>query len=590
MMRSTCLSLLLWPCLTLQGARAFSVSQGHLSNTLHGDRGSAAQSPFFHQPHNQQTLSLEANQPSNNSFLQSRSNVRRRSTALSNETEGIPVVSRISRKQNSANLDSLRGEEDSQVVEGVRQEASAAFVQASPDEGDDSNEEKTPGKKGRRRSEQSSRVAQLGIRVGRRVTAALLSARKLARRLQQYLVEKVKKLLRRIRSSHNSPNRESIPPPSGNGYQQVARAVASAPPRPVQGQLLRKVKVAVEERLLNRYMPKNKWLVFASMRDDRSILFERHDIVGAGPFGLVITFVGQNGIKLAGKIVTVQDSALQTQMRMQAQLEVLDHIPQDEDVYLFAQRQQLAVPYDVLRLRNTPVVITLPGGEDLVNALIMREYFETDLKWLSRVLSPTRAEDITALVSITQQAVFSIRNLHKLGLLHLDIKPENFLVGGDGRVFASDFGIKEGGFLKTSLKYSPQYAAPEVAAAITEEKALSLTEAADSWSLGVALYEVWCKKLPYKVPVLKSPTLELVARLTDESLKFDAECTKNMPADILDLVKQFLKIDPAARLTPTQALESHPALASASGAPQSEAKSSEQDPSKGQQREESPGA
>ncbi|KAL8452294.1 hypothetical protein Emag_002413 [Eimeria magna] len=574
MMRSACLSLILWPCLTFQGAQAYSLLQGHLSKTLHGYRGSAAQSHFVHRTHSRQASELGVGEPFSETFLQSRTHIRS-STALAPEAAGNLVAARLAQKRPSAHLDPLRGKEDRQGFQAVRQ-ASSAFVQSSPNEGGDSDEGKAPERKGTRRSGGASkRITQLGRRVGKRVTAALQAARKLARRLQNYLVEKVKKLLSRIRSSHDSTTRESVPQPTGEGYREVARAVASAPARPVQGQLLRKVKVALEEKLLSRYMPTSKWLVFASLRDDRTILLQRHEILGAGPFGLVIAFLGDNGVKLAGKMVTVQESALQTQMRMQAQLDVLNNIPEGQDVYLFAQREQLAMPYDVLRLRNTPVVMSLPGGEDLVNAVIIREIFESDLRWLLRVLSPTRPEDRTALISVTRQAVSSISNLHKLGLLHLDIKPENFLVGGDGRLFASDFGLKEAGFLKASLKYSAQYAAPELADAITGEKALGFTEAADSWSLGVVLYEVWCRKLPYKVPVLKSPTLEMVARLTNESLKLDAECTKNMPPEILELIKQFLQIDPAARLTPRKAVESHPALASTSGAPQSEGKSSE---------------
>ncbi|KAL8433653.1 hypothetical protein ACSSS7_003751 [Eimeria intestinalis] len=577
-MRSACLSFVLWPCLTLQGTQALSLPQGHLSKSLsenhtHGYTGGlAAHRQLVPRLHDPQASGLEASDPFSAAFLQSRPNVRR-STLLASEAGGSPLAARPAHKRLSAYINPSEGGEESQGFKAVRQPTSA-FVQSSPDEGDDSSEEEAPeGKEGRRSGGTRKRIRALGRSVGRRVTGALQAARRAARRLQHYLVAKVKKLLQRLRSSHDSASRGTITPITGGGYGDVARAVARAPPKPLHNQPLRRVKVAAEERLLNRYMPKNKWLVFASLKDDRTILFERHEVVGAGPFGMVIAFLGDNGIKLAGKIVTVQENATQTQLRMQAQLQVLEHVPAGEDIYLYAQRNQLALPYDVLRLRNTDVIISIAGGEDLVNALIMRELFESDAKWLFRVLSPTRPEDIPALISVTQQAVFCISNLHKMGLLHLDIKPENFLVGGDGRVFASDFGLKEAGFLKASLKYSPQYAAPELAQALTQGITLNITQAADSWSLGVTLYELWCRKLPYRVPVLKSPTLEMVAGLTEQSLNLDEKCFKNAPPEILELIKQFLRSDPTARLTPIKAVESHPALVL--GATKSEKRSPE---------------
>nr|UXB94625.1 putative rhoptry kinase family protein ROP17 [Eimeria stiedai] len=573
-MRTAYLFFILWPCLALPGAQAINLQRGHLSKTpsakhAYGYTGLAPQSQFVRRTYNRRASELKASEPFSETFLQLRSKNTRSST-VSPETGGNPVAAGPAHKRLSAHLDSLRGEEDSQEFEAVTP-ASSASVQSSPGEGSDSGEGKDKEKNRRTRSRKTSRrIREL---VGKRVTAAVQAPSRLAHCLQNYLVENVKKLLQRIRSSHGSAVRAPVLPVTGRGYHDVARAVASAPHEQVNSQRLRKVKVTVQDKLLSRYMPKHRRLVFASLRDDRSILFERREMIGSGPFGIVMAFVGDNNIKLAAKMFTVQESALQTQLRMRAQLELLNYVPTGEDVYLFSQKVQLALPYDVLRLRNTEVIMKLPGGEDMVNAFIIQEFFETNVKWLLRVLLPSRPEDIPALISVTQQAVTCISNLHKLGLFHLDIKPENFLVGRDGRVFATDFGFKEGGFLKASLKYSPGYAAPELADTIVHDKALNLTDAADSWSLGVFLYEVWCRKLPFDVPAFKSPTLGLVAGLTGQSLKLDAQCTKKMPPQILDLVKQFLQIDPAARLTPTKALEFHPALIS--GATESEARSPE---------------
>ncbi len=85
------------------------------------------------------------------------------------------------------------------------------------------------------------------------------------------------------------------------------------------------------------------------------------------------------------------------------------------------------------------------------------------------------------------QILAAIRAAHAIGVLHRDVKPGNVLVGPQGRVVLTDFGmaIADGSPALTTagvLIGSPSYMAPERA------RGEPATPAADLWSLGATLY------------------------------------------------------------------------------------------------------
>lgn len=87
--------------------------------------------------------------------------------------------------------------------------------------------------------------------------------------------------------------------------------------------------------------------------------------------------------------------------------------------------------------------------------------------------------------------------LHKKSILHRDIKTENILIGKDNEVKIADFGIS-----KIASQYTntfcgtPYYISPEII------NRLPYSVKTDVWSLGVVLYELCTRRMPFEANTL----------------------------------------------------------------------------------------
>ncbi len=132
------------------------------------------------------------------------------------------------------------------------------------------------------------------------------------------------------------------------------------------------------------------------------------------------------------------------------------------------------------------------GRDDGVSFLVM-EYVEGKPLTDQLPLSVSRAAEIAA------QICDALSYAHRQGIVHRDIKPDNLLMDGSGRVKIADFGIARivgpdaRGWTVTSKDETvgtPHYIAPEALTGAAPDPRM------DIYSLGVVLYQMLTGKLP----------------------------------------------------------------------------------------------
>lgn len=104
--------------------------------------------------------------------------------------------------------------------------------------------------------------------------------------------------------------------------------------------------------------------------------------------------------------------------------------------------------------------------------------------------------DESLALDVLEQAAHGLSIIHRMGLVHRDIKPGNLLVTQNGQVKIADFGIAKAAeavpLTRTGMVVgTAQYVSPEQA------QSHSVTPASDVYSLGVVGYEMLAGKRPF---------------------------------------------------------------------------------------------
>jgi eukaryotic-like serine/threonine-protein kinase len=192
-------------------------------------------------------------------------------------------------------------------------------------------------------------------------------------------------------------------------------------------------------------------------------------------------------------------------------------------------------------LSHPNIVTVYDFGLDQEQLYIVMEFVPgKDLKSLIKEHGLYNVNDALPLLI---QACAGIGYAHRSGLIHCDVKPQNFLVTPDQRLKVTDFGIARAlasipADEQNEIVWgSPQYFSPEQAAGGAP------SPASDVYSLGVIFYEMLAGRLPF----ISSDPLEL-ARMHREVLpNLPHRYNPQIPPAVEQIIMKVLSKEPAAR-------------------------------------------
>ncbi|WP_369382312.1 protein kinase [Streptomyces sp. cg36] len=209
----------------------------------------------------------------------------------------------------------------------------------------------------------------------------------------------------------------------------------------------------------------------------------------AGRYRLVER-VGRGGM---GTVWRAEDVTLGRYVALK-KLHVPPHLPDDEVRRLHERTRREA--RSAARITHPNVIVVHDVLDDEGLPCIVMEYIPSVT--LGDVLKERGTLPVGEAARIGLIMVAALRAAHAAGVLHRDVKPANVLLGHDGRIVLTDFGIAvESGDTSLTrtgeLVGSVHYLAPERLRSADSEPG----PACDLWSLGATLYQAVEGRPPY---------------------------------------------------------------------------------------------
>ncbi|XP_018597169.2 myosin light chain kinase, smooth muscle isoform X1 [Scleropages formosus] len=256
--------------------------------------------------------------------------------------------------------------------------------------------------------------------------------------------------------------------------------------------------------------------------------YDVEERLGTGKFGQVFKLVEKSTKKVwAGKFIKAYSAKEK------------DNVRQEIDIMNSLHHPKLVQCVDAFEGKSDIVmVLEMISGGELFDRIIDEDFELTEREVIKYML----------------QIIDGVQFIHKQGIVHLDLKPENIMcVNKTGsRIKLIDFGlarrIENAGSLKV-LFGTPEFVAPEV---INYEP---ISYPTDMWSIGVICYILVSGLSPF----MGDNDNETLSNVTSATWDFEDEAFDEISDEAKNFISSLLKKDMKARLTCTECLE-HPWL------------------------------
>ncbi|MGP3971566.1 Stk1 family PASTA domain-containing Ser/Thr kinase [Streptomyces sp. 6N223] len=199
------------------------------------------------------------------------------------------------------------------------------------------------------------------------------------------------------------------------------------------------------------------------------------------------------------------------------------------------------------RLDHPNIVGVLDQGTDAGYVYLVMEYVAGCT--LRDLLRERGALQPRAVLDIAEPMLAGLGAAHRAGLVHRDMKPENVLIGDDGRVKVADFGLVRGVDSHTSATTDEvlgtvAYLAPE------QIERGQVDARTDVFACGVLLYEMLTGAKPHA----GDTAAQVLYARVNQDLPLPSEAAPGLPAELDGLVGRAAARDPGVRPADAAAL------------------------------------